>query len=161
VRLTPTFPFAVVGSPDYLRGRKRPECIDDLRGHACLRMRRSNGSIASWSFLKGNKAIEAIVSGPFIASDFPTLLGAAVQGLGLAQVPEPITTGLVSAGKLVRVLEPFAPTAPGVFLYYPSRHQMMPKLRAFIDHVKRRSDTAERTHIHIDDKRTRGAKTRQ
>jgi hypothetical protein len=29
--------------------------------------------------------------------------------------------------------------APGVFLYYPSRHQMMPKLRAFIDHVKSRS----------------------
>ena len=36
----------------------------------------------------------------------------------------------------MRVLEPFAPTIPGVFLYYPSRHQMMPKLRAFIDHVK-------------------------
>jgi hypothetical protein len=32
--------------------------------------------------------------------------------------------------------------APGVFLYYPSRHQMMPKLRAFIDHVKSRSGAA-------------------
>jgi hypothetical protein len=36
------------------------------------------------------------------------------------------------------VLEKFAPMAPGVFLYYPSRAQMMPKLRAFIDHVKSR-----------------------
>ncbi len=43
VRLTPPFPFAVVGSPDYLRRRKRPERIDDLRQHACLRMRRSTG----------------------------------------------------------------------------------------------------------------------
>jgi DNA-binding transcriptional LysR family regulator len=43
VRLTPPFRFVVVGSPDYLRLRKRPERIDDLRGHACLRMRRSNG----------------------------------------------------------------------------------------------------------------------
>src|SRR5262249_46414191 len=42
VRLTPPFPFVVVGSPDYLRGRKRPERIDDLRQHACLRLRRSN-----------------------------------------------------------------------------------------------------------------------
>jgi len=41
------------------------------------------------------------------------------------------------------VLEPFAPMAPGVFLYYPNRHQMMPKLRAFIDHVKRRSESAK------------------
>src|ERR1700733_426448 len=89
VRLMPPFPFVVVGSPDYLRRRGRPERIDDLRQHACLRMRRSNGSIAAWSFLNGNKAIELIVSGPFIAGDFPTLLGAAIEGMGLAQMPGP------------------------------------------------------------------------
>src|SRR6202045_846373 len=77
VRLTPPFPFVVVGSPDYLRRRKRPERIDDLRQHACLRRRRSNGSIAPWSFVDGNKAIEVAVSGPLIAHDYPTLLGAA------------------------------------------------------------------------------------
>ena len=136
IRLTPPFPFAVVGSPDYLQRRGRPKRIDDLRAHACLRIRRSNGSIAPWSFVDGNTTIEAIVSGPLIAGDFPTMLGAAVEGMGLAQVPGPIAAGLVKAGKLVRLLEPFAPTVPGVFLYYPSRHQMMPKLRAFVDHVK-------------------------
>jgi DNA-binding transcriptional LysR family regulator len=139
VRLTPSLPLVVVGSPDYLRRRQRPELIDDLRRHACLRMRRSNGSIAPWSFVNGNEAVEAIVSGPFIANDMPTMLGAAVEGLGLAQVPGPIAADAVKAGKLVRVLELFAPMAPGVFLYYPSRHQMTPKLRAFIDHVKRHS----------------------
>ena len=136
VRLAPSHPLAVVGSPDYLRRRQRPELIDDLRRHACLRMRRSNGSIAPWSFVNGNEAIEVIVSGPFIANDMPTILGAAVTGLGLAQVPEPIAADAVKAGKLVQVLEPFAPTAPGVFLYYPGHRQMVPKLRAFIDHVK-------------------------
>jgi hypothetical protein len=55
VRLTPPFPFVVVGSPEYLRRRRRPERIDDLRQHACLRMRRSNRSIAPWSFVNGNK----------------------------------------------------------------------------------------------------------
>ena len=160
VRLTPPFPFVVVGSPDYLQRRGRPERIDDLRQHACLRIRRSNGSIAPWSFVNGNKPVEAIVSGPLIANDFPTMLGASVQGLGLAQVPGPIAAGPVKAGKLVRVLEPFASTAPGVFLYYPGRHQMMPKLRAFIDHVKSRPDTANKTRIHIDDRRTRGVKMR-
>jgi DNA-binding transcriptional LysR family regulator len=160
VRLTPSFPLTVVGSPDYLRRRQRPELIDDLRRHACLRLRRSNGSIAPWSFVNGNEAVEVIVSGPFIANDIPTMLGAAVGGLGLAQVPEPIAASLVKAGKLVHVLAPFAPMAPGVFLYYPSRHQMMPKLRAFIDHVKSRSDATNRTRIHIDDKRTRGMKMR-
>jgi DNA-binding transcriptional LysR family regulator len=144
VRLTPSFPLAVVGSPDYLRRRQRPELIDDLRQHACLRMRRSNGSIATWSFVNGNEAVEVIVSGPFIANDIPTVLGAAVEGLGLAQVPEPIAAELVRAGKLVQVLARFAPMLPGVFLYYPSRHQMMPKLRAFIDHVTSRSPAMRR-----------------
>jgi DNA-binding transcriptional LysR family regulator len=139
VRLTPSFPLTVVGSPDYLRRRQRPELIDDLRRHACLRMRRSNGSITPWSFVNGNEAVEVIVSGPFIANDIPTMFGAAVEGLGLAQVPEPIAAGAMKTGKLVRVLEPFAPMAPGVFLYYPGSRQMMPKLRAFIDHVKSRS----------------------
>jgi len=98
-------------------------------------MRRSNGSIAPWSFINGNKPGEAIVSGPLIAHDFPTILGAAAADMGLAQVPEPIAACLVKAGKLVHVLEPFAPMAPGVFLCYPSHRQIMPKLRAFIDHV--------------------------
>ncbi len=136
VRLTPPFSFVVVGSPDYLRGRKRPERIDDLRDHACLRMRRSNGSIAPWPFIDGNKAVEAIVSGPLIANDYPTLLGAAIQGLGLAQVPGPLAKAPIAEGRLHAFLAPFAVTTPGVFLYYPGRHQVLPKLRAFIEHVK-------------------------
>jgi DNA-binding transcriptional LysR family regulator len=139
VRLTPPFPFVVAGSPDYLRRRKPPERIDDLRQHACLRMRRANGSIAPWSFLDGNKAVEAVVSGPFIANDLGSILGAAVEGVGLAQLPEPIAAGALRAESLVRVLEPFASMAPGVFLFYPGHRQILPKLRAFIDHVKNRA----------------------
>src|SRR5215813_3925747 len=108
VRMTPPFPFVVVGSPEYLRRCKRPERIDDLRQHACLRIRRSDGSIAPWSFVDGNKTVEAIVSVPLIANDFPTMLGAAIEGVGLAQVPEPIAAGPVKAGKLAHVLQPFA-----------------------------------------------------
>jgi DNA-binding transcriptional LysR family regulator len=139
VRLTPPFRFVVVGSPAYLTRSDRPVRPDDLRQHACLRLRRSNGALALWSLNDKGRAIEIAVSGPLIVNDFPTMLGAAVEGVGLAQVPEPIAAQPLAAGKLVHVLEKFAPTVPGVFLYYPARHQMMPKLRAFIDHVKSRS----------------------
>jgi DNA-binding transcriptional LysR family regulator len=144
VRLTQPFPFVVVGSPDYLRQRKRPERIDDLRQHACLRIRRANGSVAPWPFRDGTKTVEAIVSGPFIAHDYPTLLGAAIHGVGLAQVPGPLTTAPISDGRLQALLTPFAVTLPGIFLYYPGRRQVPPKLRAFIEHVKYRSADAPR-----------------
>jgi DNA-binding transcriptional LysR family regulator len=138
VRLTPPFRFVIVASPAYLARGSRPQRPDDLREHACVRMRRSGGALARWSLNDQGRSIEIAVSGPLIANDFPTMLGAAVEGVGLAQVPEPIAAELVRAGKLVQVLEKFAPMVPGIFLYYPSRAQMMPKLRAFIDHVKSR-----------------------
>jgi len=158
VRLTKPFRFTIVGSPAYLARSGRPERPDDLRQHACLRLRRSNGALALWSLNDNGRVIEIAVSGPLIANDFPTMLGAAIEGVGLAQVPEPIAAGAVTAGKLVRVLGPFAPMAPGVFLYYPGHRQIMPKLRAFIDHVKNRPDVAKKTRIHVDDRRTRPRK---
>ncbi|WP_050403742.1 LysR family transcriptional regulator [Bradyrhizobium embrapense] len=142
VRLTRPFPFAIVGSPDYLAHRGRPKRPDDLRGHACLRLRRSNGGLAPWSLNDNGRSIELAVSGSFIGHDFPTLVGAAIEGVGLAQVPAPLISGAVKEKKLVRVLDTFAPTTPGVFLYYPGHRQILPKLRAFIDHVKSRSAAA-------------------
>lgn len=131
-----SFPFVVVGSPDYLERHGSPEHVEDLRHHACLRLRRSNGAIAPWSFVDGNGEIEAMVSGPLIAHDYPTLLGAAVQGIGLAQVPRPVAEGPIAQGKLKSVLDGVAATTPGVFLYHPGKRQVLPKLRAFIDHLK-------------------------
>jgi DNA-binding transcriptional LysR family regulator len=142
VRLTPPLSYVVVGSPDYLSRRKRPERIEDLGGHACLRLRRTDGSIAPWPFVDGNRTVEAIVSGPLIARDYSTLVGAAVQGVGLAQAPAPLAKAPIADGRLQALLAPFAVTTPGVFLNYPDRRQVLPKLRAFIDHLRRRDADA-------------------
>ncbi|WP_118183115.1 LysR family transcriptional regulator [Paraburkholderia phosphatilytica] len=136
VPLTPPFRLVVVGSPAYFARRGVPDQIDDLREHACLRWRRSGGALAPWSFQDQGRTLEIAASGPLIASDFPTMLGAATEGIGLAQLPEPMVADGLKTGKLAQALEPFAPVIPGVFLYYPGRRQVMPKLRAFIDHVK-------------------------
>ena len=156
VRLTPPFPFVIVGSPDYLTRRGRPERVDELRRHACLRMRRSNGAIAPWRLLDGDKTIEAVVSGPLIASDYPTLLGAAIQSMGLAQAPGPLVKAPIANGRLRAVLTAFAVTTPGVFLYHLDRRQVLPKLRAFIEHMKYHS--ADRTLV---DANARGVRKRR
>lgn len=153
VRLTPPLRFIVVGSPAYLTRSGRPERPEDLHEHACLRLRRSSGALAPWSLNDSGREVEIAVSGPFIANDFPTMLGAAVNGVGLAQLPQPIAAEALRAGTLAEVLEAFAPVSPGVFLYYPSRRQMMPKLRAFVDHLKNRSNTANKADAAVDGKR--------
>ena len=136
VRLSPPFRLVVVCSPSYLASRVAPESPAQLIDHACLRWRRSGGSIAPWTFDDNGRAIEVAVKGPYIANDFPTLISAAIAGVGLAQVPEPVAARSLAEGKLQHVLDPFAPLTPGLFLYHPGRHQVMPKLRAFIEHVK-------------------------
>jgi DNA-binding transcriptional LysR family regulator len=122
-----------------------------LRQHACLRFRRSNGALALWQLNDNSRSIEVAVSGPLIAHDFGTLLAAALEGMGLAQLPEPMVHNHLSAGRLVSVLEGYVPTAPGVFLYHPGKRQVLPKLRAFIDHVKSRAEAGRR--VRADDKR--------
>jgi DNA-binding transcriptional LysR family regulator len=154
VPLTPPFRLIVVGSPAYFAERSPPAHTDDLRTHACLRWRRSNGAIALWSFNDNGRAIEIAVSGPLIANDFSTMLGAAIEGLGLAQLPEPLAAVGLQSGQLVRVLEPYAPVMPGVFLCYPGRRQIMPKLRAFIDHVKSRTAGDGKVRVQAGAKRT-------
>jgi DNA-binding transcriptional LysR family regulator len=139
VRMSPPYRLVIVGSPAYLTRRGRPDCPDDLRQHACLRLRRSDGGFAPWPLNDSDRTIEIAVAGPLIANDFPTLLAAAIKGVGLAQVPEPLAMDSIRTGELQSLLDPFAPTTPGIFLYYPNRRQMLPKLRAFVDHVKGRA----------------------
>jgi hypothetical protein len=99
-------------------------------------MRRSNGSIAPWPFVDGNKAVEAIVAGPLIAHDYPRSSERRSR-VWDAQVPGPL------ANRLQALLARFAVTTPGVFLYHPSKRQVLLKLRAFIEHVKSRSATTK------------------
>jgi DNA-binding transcriptional LysR family regulator len=136
VRLTPPLPFVVAASPDYLARRGRPQRVEDLRDHACLRLRRAGGALAPWTFTLGDQSVEAAVAGPLIAHDYPTLVGAAVRGLGLAQAPAPLAQAALADGRLETVLDGLSAGAPGVFLYHPGKRQVLPKLRAFIDHVR-------------------------
>ena len=140
VRLTPAFRFVIVASPAYLKRHGRPLAPADLASHACIRLRRSNGTLAHWRLENAEGPVELAVTGPLVVNDFPTMLAAAVDGLGLAQMPQPVVAPPVAAGQLEELLSESASTSPGLFLYFPNRAQVMPKLRAFIDHVRLRQE---------------------
>ncbi len=59
-------------------------------------------------------------------------------------MPGPLAKAAIADGRLQAVLTPFAVTASGVFLYHPGRRQVLPKLRAFIEHVKHQGADAAR-----------------
>ncbi|MER8416532.1 LysR family transcriptional regulator [Mesorhizobium sp. M1329] len=133
VRIGPNLRGAVVGAPSYFETRPRPIHPHDLAGHRCIRFRFSSGILYRWEFEKNGEEIEIAVQGPLILDEDHLIANAAVDGAGLAFVFEDYVRDALATGKLVRVLEDWCPPFDGFFVYYPSRRQMRPALRAFVD----------------------------
>ena len=136
VRLTGPFRFVIVAAPAYLEKHGRPQSPEDLRHHRCVRMRLSSGAMLPWTFERGNREFDVGVTGPVIVNDFTSLMVAVRAGVAMGMFAEPVVKGLVASGDLELVLADYAPSTSGLFLYYPSRKHVMPKLRAFIDYVR-------------------------
>ena len=64
------------------------------------------------------------------------MIDAAANGYGIAYVPENIVERHIACGELVQVLDDWSPFFDGYFLYYPSRRNIAPKLRALIDYLQ-------------------------
>jgi DNA-binding transcriptional LysR family regulator len=137
VRLTNAFRFVVVGSPDYLKRHGTPERPEDLLRHECITFRsRTTGALYAWELERGRKNFRVPVRGGVVTDDSALNVSMAEQGLGLAYAFEPSVVDQLRTGRLERVLEPYAPTVPGFFLYFPSRAQRSAPLRLFVEAAK-------------------------
>lgn len=137
VRLTDAFRFVVVGAPGYLARHGTPERPEDLLRHECLTFRvQSTGALYAWELERGRRNWRVPVRGGVVANDSRLMVSLAEEGLGLAYAFEPMVEEQLRTGRLRRVLEPYAPTVPGFFLYYPSRAQRSAPLRLFVEVAK-------------------------
>ena len=152
VRVSDPIPFAVVAAPSYLARRGVPKTPQDLMAHNCIRLRFPSGSIFPWHFQTQHEVFEAQIGGTLIVGDSLGLaVKAAVNGIGLAQLSPVFVAAELAAGRLVRVLDDWVPPPmQGFFLYYPSRRQLRPALKALIDFLRdshrRGSDRAPLPH---------------
>ncbi|RKH04824.1 LysR family transcriptional regulator [Corallococcus sp. CA053C] len=134
VRLTDAFRFVVVGAPGYLARHGTPQRPEDLLNHECITFRmRSTGALYAWELERGRRNWRVPVRGGVVTNDNQLTVTLAEQGMGLAYAFEPVVAEPLRTGRLQRVLEPYAPTVPGFFLYFPSRAQRSPALRLFVD----------------------------
>jgi DNA-binding transcriptional LysR family regulator len=137
VRLTDAFRFVVVGAPSYLERRGRPERPEDLLKHECMTLRtQTDGALYAWELERGRRNWRVPVRGGVVGNDARLLTSFAERGLGLAYAFEPMVREALGAGRLERVLERYAPTVPGFFLYFPSAARRSPPLRVFVEAAK-------------------------
>lgn len=131
--------YRVVASPDYIARHGAPRRPSDLAAHACLRFARHGAPArTTWSFGKGSRAIEVPVSGRLVSDDFVALRVAAEQGLGIASMPASIAHEAIRAGRLVPLLDAYAPPPVPLHILHVGGKHVPPRIRAFLDYVEPR-----------------------
>jgi hypothetical protein len=108
-----------------------PRHPQDLKDHACIGFRFSNG-LYRWGFEKGRKALTVSPQGPASFDDPDLVIQAVLDGVGIGTAMEDKLTDLIADGRLVQVLNDWCPSFPGYFLYYPSRRNQPAALTALI-----------------------------
>jgi DNA-binding transcriptional LysR family regulator len=136
LRLTEPFRFVVVAAPGYLARHGTPDRPEDLLRHECITFRLKTGELYAWELERGRRTWRLPVRGGVVSNDGRLRISLAEQGVGLTYVMEPAVSEQLRKGRLQRVLEPFSASVPGFFLYFPSRAQRSPALRAFVETAK-------------------------
>lgn len=136
VRVTPDSRLIAVASPAYLAAHGRPSRPEDLRAHDCIRFRDTTGAIKKWEFERGAEKVDVAVEGSLITNDLDHLVRAALSGVGITYMLEDYMRPHIDAGRLVPVLEAWSLPFAGFHLFYPSRNQMPPKLRALVTFLR-------------------------
>lgn len=140
VRIGPDIRFAVVGSPSYFKNNPEPTRPQDLVRHNCITERHAtSGGIWAWEFEERGREIKIRVAGQLVFNNSYDVIDAAVDGFGLAYVPEEIALPYIAKGRLKRALEKWSPYWDGYHLYYPSRRQSSPAFVAVVEALRYRA----------------------
>ncbi len=135
VRVTKEMRLAVVGSPSYFQSHPIPRQPQDLKDHACIGFRFTNG-MYRWEFEKGRKALTVNPQGPVSFDDPDLVIQAVLDGVGIGTSMEGNLAVLLNRKRLIRVLQDWCPWFPGYFLYYPSRRNQPAALAALIETLR-------------------------
>ena len=137
VRIGPDMRMAAVASPAYLAEHKAPRTPHELAQHNCINLRFPTlGGLYAWEFEKGGRAVNARVEGQVIVNDVALARQAAIDGAGIAYLPEHYVRSDIDGERLVRLLGDWSPPFPGYHLYYPSRRQQSPAFALFVEALR-------------------------
>lgn len=137
VRIGPDMRMAVVGSPAYFERHPIPTTPNDLTRHQCINMRLPTlGGLFPWDLEKNGHEVNVKVDGQLVFNNIAMRLNSALDGLGLAYLPEDQVLAHVVQGRLIRVLEDWCPSFPGYYLYYPNRQHTSSAFSLLVDALR-------------------------
>lgn len=140
VRIGPDQRLVPVASPAYFKRNPPPVSPQELVAHTCINLRLvGSGAIYAWEFKRQERPVRVRLDGQLTFSSIRLAVDAALNGYGIAFVPEDAIRDRVARGRLVQILDEWCPVIAGFHLYYPSRRQHAPAFRAVVDMLRERS----------------------
>ena len=127
-----------VCAPAYLKRLGAPSHPRELAAHRCIGWRRApRVAPYRWEFTEDGTEFSIAVEPEITTNDMALMIKLAVAGAGISFGMEESFRPWMERGELVPLLEKFCTPFAGFYLYYPSRRNVAPKLRALVDHVRR------------------------
>lgn len=139
VRIGPDWRLVAVASPGYLATHPEPKHPKDLVQHICIKRRQPTaGGLYAWEFGKNGQEIRVKVDGQLTFNNSYAMIDAAMNGYGIAYVPENIVADHIKSGDLVLVLDEWSPLFDGYFIYYPSKRQNSAAFKVIVNALRHR-----------------------
>ncbi|MBX4957521.1 LysR family transcriptional regulator [Rhizobium lentis] len=125
-------------APSYIERFGKPEHPSELSSHRCIGWRPAPQSAPyRWEFGQHGREFDVAVDPQITTNDMWLMIRTACAGGGITFGMEDTFKPYVESGQLAPLLQEYCPPFAGFFLYYPSRRNLPPKLRALVDHVRR------------------------
>lgn len=129
-----TFRSMLVASPDYLARRGIPEVPADLLDHTCLHYRFPNsGKLEPWALRQAPGEADLQLPTSMICNNIETRVCFALQGLGIACLPEFSIREPLADGRLRTILADRVERAGVFYVLWPASRHPSPKIRAMVD----------------------------
>lgn len=119
-------------SPDYIAQTGQPADPAELTRFDCI-VHGTSLEGQSWTFFGASGRLSVPVRGRIAVNSLAFVMRAAIEGLGIAMLPEPVALPHLRTGRLVGLLEAFEPPPTSINLVYPSSRHLSAATRAFID----------------------------
>lgn len=145
VPISPKLRMAAVATPDYFAKHAKPKTPEDLTKHSCINLRFPTlGGLYVWEFARRGRQLNVRVEGQVTINSTPHIVQAALEGLGIAFLPEEEFAPHIDEGRLVRVLDDWCVPFEGYYLYYPSRRQPSPAFSLVVDALRSHEASAKK-----------------
>jgi DNA-binding transcriptional LysR family regulator len=137
VPIGPKLRMAAVAAPAYFAANPIPKTPADLTTHRCINIRfPTHGGLYVWEFERRGRQLNVRVDGQVTLNSTPHIVVAALEGLGIAFLPEEEFAPHLEEGRLVRVLHDWCAPFAGYYLYYPSRRQPSPAFALVLEALR-------------------------